>query len=592
MEQTDVHNAKFCIEIKTAETDNYFGYLEHFLVDTWTASKIKPPLKVHVDRLIAKIASHNFNNACALFKEVASQVKTIDLQIDITDKSEGTVLEQQTFDALESCVELRSLTLNAGKPGNIYSLKLPQILPNLVALHHLKLKNVKNQQIVNEICKQLVNMPNIKSISLRCTVVPSEAVEHLSKITSGQTLQFFNSVFDKQSWNAMMTLIDTVSTLKTLELRPIDEPQHLSDFCQRLRSNTSIKTLITDSKLFTKQKYFEEFLMSVEQSSCESLTIVKYTASNEYGSTLAKFLANNTTLKYLQLGKAKGKRTSGSKSYVSLTHDNKDYATIQDVGMIATALESNKTLQGLALKGWAISNESSMKKLAEALTKNLTLLTLDLSHSDFGPNSLQYIADIISRNKTLTKLNLRRNLSVNWPLVIDALINNQTLTSVDLSQSVEVRTSRKLYIENITIPLIKKLIENNTTLRELAFQRTTLTEPDLADLLRSLKHNTSLTTVDILAPQGQSLFKQESLIPPDPADVFSENYTLLSLKSHFSKKQMIEPYLRRNRQYRVDSIILLHNCFNDQSLPIEIWTLIFSFVSYFKIPLQIVRFRK
>jgi hypothetical protein len=591
MEQTDVHNAKLSIEIKTVETDNYFGYLEHFLVDIWTASKIKPPLKVPVDRLIAKLASHNFNNTCALFKEAASQVKTIDLQIEITDKSEGTVLEQQTFDALESCVELRSLTLNAVKPGNIYSLKLPQILPNLVALHHLKLKNVKNQQIVNEICKQLVNMPNIKSISLRRTVVPSEAVEHLSKITSVQTLQFFNSVFDKQSWNAIMTLIDTVSTLKTLELRPIDKPQHLSDFCQRLRSNTSIKTLITDSKLFTEQKYFEEFLMSVEQCSCESLTIVKYTASNEYGSTLAKFLANNTTLKYLQLGKAKAQRTFGSKSYVSLTHDNKDYATIQDVGMIATALESNKTLQGLALKGWAISNESSMKKLAEALTLNLTLLTLDLSHSDFGPNSLQYIADIISRNKTLTKLNLRRNLSANWPLVIDALINNQTLTSVDLSQSVEVRTSRKLYIENITIPLIKKLIENNTTLRELAFQRMTLTEPDLADLLRSLKHNTSLTTVDILSPHGQLLFKQESLIPLDPADVFSENYTLLSLKSHFSIKQMIEPYLRRNRQYRIDSIILLHNCFNDLSLPIEIWTLIFSFVSYFKIPLQIVRFR-
>lgn len=556
------------------------------------AEKISSIPKLAVDYWTVSIMNQEeLDNALVILSKMVRQMKVI--RFTFYSPINNPYSELNLFKSLESGENLQCLVLDMRGYSSFNCPQLHQIISKVKSIRSLIIKRTKSEETAKQFAKLIAETSYIRYISLNNAFVNAEYFKQFSINRSVQFLHLKQCTIDENTWKTLCGIISSTNTLKTIEVRPIEEPKFLTDFCEALKKARSIKEVITDSYLFEKPLIFEEFLSAIEQSPCESLTIVKYTPSPNTRSVLSNFIKNTKTLKHLQLGKIKVKHN------VAFTKEKTvvEHVDQADIDALANALQSNKTLIGLRLNGWSTSQDVSMKQFAEMLKSNVTLLTLDMSYSYWGQYALKDISEAIAATNTLKKLNLRRLMSSNWPTLIDALIKNKSLTSVDLSESVELRTSTALYIENVTIELIKKLIENNTTLRELKFQAKNLSENEIVDLLPSLKHNDSLTSVDILAP------KQARYLPNQPvlkltselvADVFSTNYSIVNLNIHFSWKRLFDKYLKRNRQHRVDLIVMLHNLFRSQYtiLPDEIWRHIFSFIGYYVGLIDIVMLKK
>ena len=116
------------------------------------------------------------------------------------------------------------------------------------------------------------------------------------------------------------------------------------------------------------------------------------------------------------------------KTLTTLILSNTGIGFLDDVIPFAEALKRNTTLTTLDLScnkagDWMIA------MIAEALKINSTLTTLNFSYNDVGYDGAKAIAEAVKINKTLTLLDLRCcGISQNWSKIIaEALETNTTI---------------------------------------------------------------------------------------------------------------------------------------------------------------------
>lgn len=135
---------------------------------------------------------------------------------------------------------------------------------------------------------------------------------------------------------------------------------------------------------------------------------------------LAKFLENNTQVESLELWNPQF-------SFHNKINDN--------LSCFVPAVQHNKTLKRLVLYGIGVEN-SQLATFFDALKENNSIEFLSLPDNNFNHSDVaRQIAEVISNNKTLKTLNLGGHWFEEEELniIANALLSNTTLENLDVS---------------------------------------------------------------------------------------------------------------------------------------------------------------
>jgi Ran GTPase-activating protein (RanGAP) involved in mRNA processing and transport len=227
----------------------------------------------------------------------------------------------------------------------------------------------------------------------------------------------------------------------------------------------------------------------------------------------------------------------------------------RELGLIANALSTNKTLMNLSLDDNELGDEGA-REIANALQVNTILVQLDLNNNKIGIVGVQLIANALCTNKTLRRLSLRYNnidensvvpliniLKLNTPLInldlnlnnicnrgammlAEALVDNHVLLSLDIGRNNIRREGAiamaKTLLVNTTLTTLNfadnnigdeggqalaKSLLHNTALTALNLRYNQIGVEGIRTLVEALRHNTTLTTVDL---EGNQIDVEES----------------------------------------------------------------------------------
>lgn len=147
--------------------------------------------------------------------------------------------------------------------------------------------------------------------------------------------------------------------------------------------------------------------------------------------------------------------------------------TVEEVKAIAEALKVNNTLKDLNLKNNNIGAEGA-QAIAEALKENTTLEDLNLGRNNIDLKGVQAIAEALKENAALRKLNLKDNPLWRFGCVqalAEALRVNNTLRKLNLREDNIGVKSMKLIVEalkvNFTLISIKLRSKDSSGANEI-----------------------------------------------------------------------------------------------------------------------------
>ena len=131
------------------------------------------------------------------------------------------------------------------------------------------------------------------------------------------------------------------------------------------------------------------------------------------------------------------------------------------VKQVSDSLFNNKTLEKLLLSAVTDITDEDITHLSTMLSSNTTLKVLELYNCNITDNGVRYICEGLTKNQTLTKLNIGGNPQIT---------SVSTSTIADLIQTTISLTRLYLYntsLNNDDIKTICTSLNKNTTIRKL-----------------------------------------------------------------------------------------------------------------------------
>ena len=150
--------------------------------------------------------------------------------------------------------------------------------------------------------------------------------------------------------------------------------------------------------------------------------------------------------------------------------------------ILSEKLESNKTIKKLQL--WSSSPTGGIKQVSDSLLTNTTLEDLVLYHVTITDEDTTHLFNMLVSNKVLKKFCLAYcNITDNGFLYIcKGLTKNQTLTSLN------IRGNRR--ITSVSTSTMADLIQTTTSLTELNLHGISLKEDDIKTVCTALQKTT------------------------------------------------------------------------------------------------------
>ena len=135
------------------------------------------------------------------------------------------------------------------------------------------------------------------------------------------------------------------------------------------------------------------------------------------------------------------------------------------IKQVSDSLCNNETLEQLLLSNVTDITDEDMTHLSTMLATNTTLKVLWLYNCNITDNGVRYICQGLTKNQTLTGLNIGRNrqiTSVSTSTIADLIQTTTSLTRLDLHNT---------SLNNDDIKTICTSFIKNTTIRELVLSR-------------------------------------------------------------------------------------------------------------------------
>jgi hypothetical protein len=521
--------------VKAPYTLETLNTLQHVLNNSATTSlKIQPPLK-----LIQKLTS-----------ELALALANI----------------------LRNNKQLNKFILQDSSPSSIEDIQEMEILADGINRSSLKFIGFLNlpEFAINALFDLLSNNTTLEQLSLMTLPKLGWRLDRLVLNSNITKLHINSCALTDNDLSNLINILQKTTKLETLELRFVSLTffKSFSDLClSGIAENGTLTTLIIDTNDLSNNFNTEMLISAVKSHPTIKSLAVAGLLSKQIKLIAENFLENSARLTSLSINYGRKKNRLGPMLDPGLTQE--------EVEILSNMLATNTKLQHLYFGNIDIdhiSDDCSMTFI-NALKSNTTLLTLDLP-SDCKLITADGMIDYLLQNNTLKTLVMHQLLVTNAKKFFDAVLQNKSLTSLDIS-SLRHRTIDDIINQD---SLFDDFVRNITTLKELKFNSIYQPFPP------SLKYNESLTSVEkyhgTLSSANTKIY----------ADVFSVNKTLLSCKSNLPDKQYIEPFLQRNRKYRLDAVILLLNIVRMETalLPNELWYLIFRNIGIFSSAMEAV----
>ena len=155
------------------------------------------------------------------------------------------------------------------------------------------------------------------------------------------------------------------------------------------------------------------------------------------------------------------------------------------VSILSEILKTNKTIKTLWLDSSSLTG--GIKQVSDSLCNNETLEQLILSNvTDITDEDMTHLSTMLTTNTTLKELCLSNcNITDNIVRYIcEGLTKNQTLTELDIGGNRQ--------ITSVSTSTIADLIQTTTSLTRLYFYNTSLNNDDIKTICTSLNKNTTI----------------------------------------------------------------------------------------------------
>ena len=155
------------------------------------------------------------------------------------------------------------------------------------------------------------------------------------------------------------------------------------------------------------------------------------------------------------------------------------------VSILSEILKANKTIKTLVL--YSSSLTGGIKQVSDSLFNNKTLEQLWLLDvTDITDEDITHLSTMLSSNTTLKELRLINcNITDNGVRYIcEGLTKNQTLTKLNIG--------RNHQITSVSTSTIAELIQTTTSLTTLYLDNTSLNNDDIKTICTSLNKNTTI----------------------------------------------------------------------------------------------------
>jgi Ran GTPase-activating protein (RanGAP) involved in mRNA processing and transport len=166
------------------------------------------------------------------------------------------------------------------------------------------------------------------------------------------------------------------------------------------------------------------------------------------------------------------------------------------------ALIHNFTISSLDL---SFNPQIMMSSIAQAISFNKSITSLNLSHNNLDVNAATYIAALISSNSTIQILNISGNrFNQGLDEIAHAFCVNSTVTELDMSDSRTEDVPEKFRevpytfgTTSTTHLAVGTIIVQNATICKLNIRNCDLDDRGISHIAEALRNNTTVTDVDI-----------------------------------------------------------------------------------------------
>jgi hypothetical protein len=476
-------------------------------------------------------------------------------------------------------------------------------------------------------------------------------IESLAENTNVEHVSFQHRKWIRKELTELVSCLSAANNrIKTLSLVALGfEPNFIETVTKILKLNPWIKTLeIVDQMSTTLSKEgFNRFCDAMEYYSFEKLLVshlpqqcyetlfsaLKYNQSIKrldissqviYGppfNILCDTLVSNPTITELTIDGTlteenytafKGVLKLNNITKLNLTHTALKQSPLK---AISKALQSSTSITDLSLVHQPIDWEI----FGKILSANKTIRRLDISENNFKAGQLELLN--LGSNTTLTDLTLNHCVMDDYNALLIQLRDNKTLTRLEIGDSNAVLDRDLLFqllVENSSLVELKMLVNRskrlkvnafnaitealrvNKTLRKLELDANAVHCKLFGDLMEALKSNKILREFSIIPLKNNFLVyeSKEKRISVEEHldDLLKTNRTLRYIGGAEEYPNLAER-LKENRDWQ-DAIIsntrtlikMIQVKPSSFVLPIELWVMVFKYMSYEYIPYNFEQF--
>ena len=170
------------------------------------------------------------------------------------------------------------------------------------------------------------------------------------------------------------------------------------------------------------------------------------------------------------------------------------------VSILSETLKTNKTIKKLWLRSSSLTG--GIKQVSDSLFNNKTVEQLALFNvTDITDEDIAHLSTMLSSNTTLKELSLYNcNITDNGvQYIYEGLTKNQTLTTLNIGGNHQ--------ITSVSTSTIANLIQTATSLTELFLHYTSLNNDDIKTICTSLTKNTTVRKLH-LSKQHKEYYKK------------------------------------------------------------------------------------
>ena len=173
------------------------------------------------------------------------------------------------------------------------------------------------------------------------------------------------------------------------------------------------------------------------------------------------------------------------------------------VSILSERIKTNKTIKTLLVDSSSLSG--GIKEVSDSLLNNTTIEELSLSDvTGITDEDMRHFSHMLVTNEALKELNLTNcNISDKGvQYICKGLTKNHTLTSLDISGNSQITSA--------SISEIANLIQTTQSLKTLYLHNTSLNNDDIKTICTSLTENTAIKEIYVSGKQREYCKKLDS----------------------------------------------------------------------------------